>query len=105
MIDGWKYENILRSKWKIFFPEKRIFISKEHNWAFAAWEMARFRGWIQSNATLVHVDSHHDDCIDGIQVTGLNDIHSEDDAFAISFYDYNPDSNRIPVRIDNFIFA
>ncbi|WP_229736205.1 UPF0489 family protein, partial [Kroppenstedtia guangzhouensis] len=67
--------------------------------------MARFRGWIHSNATLIHVDSHHDDCIDGAEVTGLHDIQSEKDAFDISVYNFQQYSDRIPMRIDNFIFA
>ncbi len=38
---------------------------KHHNWAFVAWDLDRDKGWINDNATLVHVDQHLDAAIDG----------------------------------------
>ena len=45
---------------RICYPEKRIFISRDHNWAFAAWEIGRIRSYIQAGATIIHIDSHLD---------------------------------------------
>ena len=45
---------------RICCPEKRIFISRDHNWAFSAWEIGRLREYINPNAALVHIDTHLD---------------------------------------------
>lgn len=56
------------------FPEKNIFISCNHNWAFAAWELHKRAGELKPNATLIHVDAHLDDVWDGLIVEGLHDM-------------------------------
>ncbi|WBL15225.1 UPF0489 family protein [Sutcliffiella sp. NC1] len=48
------------SEYRICFPEQRIFISRDHNWAFSAWEIGRLRNYIKPGATVVHIDSHLD---------------------------------------------
>lgn len=48
------------SEYRVCFPEKRIFISEDHNWAFSAWEIGRQRGYIDSGAALIHIDAHVD---------------------------------------------
>lgn len=80
--------------YKVCFPEKRIFISRDHNWAFAAWEMNRLYGGTE-NATLIHVDAHLDDVWDGISVNGLYEIKSQEDIYSVTEQ----------LKIDNFIWA
>ncbi len=65
----------------VCFPERRIFISPDHNGAFCAWEVARERGWIEPLATLVHVDAHLDDLHDGVEAEGFYGIRSLEDAY------------------------
>ncbi|PGM93255.1 UPF0489 family protein [Bacillus cereus] len=76
------------------FPEKNIFISCEHNWAFAAWEMHKRAGKLKPNAILIHVDAHLDDVPDGLDVEGLHDMKNSDDLFNVT-------EN---LKIDNFIW-
>lgn len=47
-------------EYRVCFPDKRTFISEDHNWAFSAWEIGRQRGYIDSGAALVHIDAHVD---------------------------------------------
>ncbi|QWI47263.1 UPF0489 family protein [Bacillus mycoides] len=58
-------------KWKEIFPEEKVFIMKHHNWAFVAWDLARDKGWIKDNATLVHIDQHLDAAVDSASVQGI----------------------------------
>jgi hypothetical protein len=48
------------SEFRICFPEQKIFISRDHNWAFSAWEIGRLRNYINPGATVVHIDGHLD---------------------------------------------
>jgi|GEM_PF-4040192 len=50
------------SSWKIKYPEQNIYVMRDHNWAFAAWEIARLNNEIKPGATLLHVDFHDDYC-------------------------------------------
>ncbi|MFS0751737.1 UPF0489 family protein [Oceanobacillus sp. 1P07AA] len=52
--------DIFDNNFKIYFPDKNIFVSRDHHWAFAAWEIARLRNLIKSEASLLHIDSHLD---------------------------------------------
>jgi hypothetical protein len=54
--------NDMNSKWKIKYLVHNIYIMKNHNWAFSAWEFARLENKIKSGATLLHVDFHDDYC-------------------------------------------
>ncbi|MGG0287193.1 UPF0489 family protein [Peribacillus butanolivorans] len=76
------------------FPDKKIFISSEHNWSFAAWELHKREGLIRPNATLIHVDAHLDDIWDGLEVEGLHDIKTEEDVFEVTE----------KLKIENFIW-
>lgn len=80
--------------YKIYFPERGIFISGNHNWAFAAWELSKMYGETQ-NATLIHVDGHLDDTWDGVEVEGLHDIKNQADVYKVAE----------SLQIDNFIWA
>lgn len=82
-------------EYRVCFPEKNIFISRDHNWAFAAWELCKLYEYVEKNATLVHVDAHLDDVWDGIKVKGLNDIENIDQAREVTR----------KLNIDNFIWA
>ncbi|MGG5736689.1 UPF0489 family protein [Bacillus cereus group sp. IBL03679] len=79
---------------RICFPEKNIFISCNHNWAFAAWELYKLQKKIKPNATLIHVDAHLDDMWDGLKVKGLHNIKKPEDV-------YNVAGN---LQIENFIW-
>lgn len=50
----------LEKEYRAYFPEKKVFISRDHNWAFSAWEIGRFRNYIRKGATVVHIDNHLD---------------------------------------------
>lgn len=58
--------------WKIYFPEKRIYIMRQHNWAFASWEIEKIKGNLKNQSLLVHVDAHLDDTPDWVFVNGLH---------------------------------
>lgn len=51
---------IFDSEYRIFFPNEKVFISRDHNWAFSAWEIGRMRSFIKPGATVVHIDAHLD---------------------------------------------
>ncbi|MGG4555225.1 hypothetical protein [Paenibacillus humicus] len=48
-------------EWRVHTPDKQIFLMRDHNWAFAAWEIARLEGKIGEKSLVVHVDSHFDE--------------------------------------------
>jgi hypothetical protein len=79
---------------RICFPDKKIYISADHNWAFAAWELHKRAGKIKPNATLIHVDAHLDDIWDGLEVEGLRDIEKYEDVFDVAG----------KMKIENFIW-
>ncbi len=83
--------------YRIYFPEKNIYITRNHDWAFAAWEIAKLKRVIKENATLIHVDGHLDNVTDGTKVNGLLDIKNLDDIYRIT-------SDK-GMGIDNFIWA
>ncbi|MED1713453.1 UPF0489 family protein [Bacillus paralicheniformis] len=80
--------------YRVCFPEKNIFVSCDHNWAFAAWELKKRAGELTPDATLFHVDAHLDDVWDGLEVEGLYDIKNSKDIFNVSR----------KLKIDNFIW-
>lgn len=79
---------------RICFPDKKVYISADHNWAFAAWELHKKAGEIKPNATLIHIDAHLDDVWDGLEVEGLFDIEKYKDVFDVTE----------KMKIDNFIW-
>ncbi|PAD84939.1 hypothetical protein CHH57_01840 [Niallia circulans] len=64
------------------FPDKNIYISRDHNFAFAAWEIARLRNIIKPNASLIHIDNHLDYCDPELSKT-IN-IKNEKDAIELA---------------------
>lgn len=79
---------------RLCFPKEDIFISSDHNWAFAAWELNKRAGKVHPNATLIHVDAHLDEVWDGLEVDGLYDIKNSTDVFNVAE----------KLQIDNFIW-
>lgn len=79
---------------RICFPEKNIYISRDHNWAFAVWTLQKRANELNPNATLVHVDAHLDDVWDGLEVEGLHDMKKPEDVFNVTS----------KMSIDNFIW-
>lgn len=59
-------------EYRIYFPDKKIFVSRDHNFAFAAWEIGRLRGYIKPGASLIHIDAHLDYCDNPIDITGID---------------------------------
>jgi hypothetical protein len=81
--------------YRICYPDRKIFISRNHQWAFAAWATGREAGWIGDNVTLLHVDAHLDDTWDGVLAEGLHEMKTVSDFMAVA--------DRL--EIDNFIWA
>ncbi|WP_246021013.1 UPF0489 family protein [Paenibacillus lentus] len=94
--------------WKLQSKDKRVYIMRDHNWAFAAWEISKIENRIQEGALVVHVDSHFDDVPDGLIVRGLFDAKSKEDIMKVS-RSYDRSSGQVPesnlMHIDNFIWA
>lgn len=65
---------------RIFFPENKVFVSRDHNWAFSAWEIGRLRQYIKPGAVLVHIDNHLDDLCPEKEI---DNILNENDALTI----------------------
>ncbi|MCD9021839.1 UPF0489 family protein [Cohnella silvisoli] len=72
-----------------------MYISRNHQWAFAAWAMGKQSGILGSRTTLLHVDAHLDDTWDGIIVEGLSDMKNSQDFWDVAG----------KLEIDNFIWA
>lgn len=95
------------SDWKIYIPEKNIYIMKDHSWAFAAWEVERLKGTIKEESILFHIDNHLDDVPDGLFVKGVMTASTKDELFKIvrtrkELYSGEKLENKI--YIDNFIW-
>jgi hypothetical protein len=95
-------------EWKLQSKDKRVYIMRDHNWSFAAWEISKAEDRIQEGSLVVHVDSHFDDVPDGLIVRGLFEAKSKEDIMKVSrSYDRSlgqvPESNLM--HIDNFIWA
>lgn len=94
--------------WKVCMPDRRIYIMRQHNWAFAAWEIEKRKGNLRSQSLLVHVDAHLDDTPDGVFVNGLHDAKSIEEIMAVAQgHDYQSGEVCPPdcMQIDNFIWA
>ncbi|MEK4497429.1 UPF0489 family protein [Bacillus sp. FSL R12-0069] len=70
----------LDKKYRIYFPDRKIFIFTQHNWAFSAWEIGRLRNYIKPGATVVHIDAHLD-YLEPLQQ--IAPITTEDEAITI----------------------
>lgn len=99
---------MLDEEWRKKVTGRNIYLMRDHNYAFSAWEIGRINGDLKSNSVLVHVDSHLDDVAESIEVPGiLNDINTAKKAIDIAKqFDWTKGEmpERIYVRIDNFIW-
>lgn len=80
MIELLKKVRDMESSWKIKYPNHKIYLMRDHNWAFSAWEIGRINTEIMSGARLLHVDFHDDYC-DPMQE--IKTIETEQDALQI----------------------
>ncbi|GAA4879697.1 hypothetical protein GCM10023310_69840 [Paenibacillus vulneris] len=94
--------------WKVHTLNKKIYLMRDHNWAFAAWEIAKLEGEIRDKSLVVHVDSHFDDVTDGLSVKGLHDAKTIEEIISVS-RSFDRSLGQIPpsniMHIDNFIWA
>jgi hypothetical protein len=81
--------------YRICFPKERVYVSRNHQWAFAAWAMGKKSGILGPQATLLHVDAHLDDTWDGVVVEGLREMKDDRDYLEVAR----------KLEIDNFIWA
>ncbi len=77
MTEELKKVKDMEASWKIIYPDRKIYLMRNHNWAFSAWELGRIKKEIQPGARLLHVDFHDDYC-DPSQV--IHKIDTEQDA-------------------------
>lgn len=84
-------------EWRKKVKHKKIYLMRNHYYAFSAWEIERLQSGIDSHNTLIHVDAHLDDVPDGLEIKGiLEKIESSQQAINITKHPY--------MRIDNFIW-
>jgi hypothetical protein len=70
---------------KLCVPERNIFIMRDHNHAFGAWEIVHKLGIIKSQSTLVHVDGHFDDLLPcSVIAERLKQISRIEDSLALA---------------------
>lgn len=70
--------------WKVHTEDKRIYIMRDHNWSFAAWEIAKLDNRIRERSLVVHVDAHLDDIADGVLVDNLQTANTMDEVLNVS---------------------
>ncbi|WP_239614544.1 UPF0489 family protein [Cohnella mopanensis] len=81
--------------YRVCFPKQGVYISRNHQWAFAAWSMAKKSGRLGPHTTLLHVDAHLDDTWDGVIAPGLHEMKEHSDFMEVAG----------KLEIDNFIWA
>ena len=95
-------------QWKVYFPKEKTYIMRDHNWAFAAWEIERLKGRLNKSSVLFHVDSHLDDCPDGVLVNGLLEANTVEKILSVA-ESYDREAGQTSpsniMQIDNFIWA
>lgn len=64
--------NINEKNFRLYFPEKNIYLMRNHKWAFSAWEIERLKDNIKKGAVLLHVDYHTDFNEPGIDIPKIN---------------------------------
>lgn len=80
---------------------------KDHSWAFAAWEVERIKGTINSDSILLHVDDHLDDVPDGLYVEGILSAKNKDELFQLIRTREELSNGKVSkakIYIDNFIW-
>lgn len=95
-------------EWRKKVDGKSIYIMRDHNYAFAAWEIERMNGTLEWNEVLVHVDAHLDDVPDSVCIPGiLKDIKTYEQALQLAEpFDYSIGTmpEHAYMGIDNFIW-
>jgi hypothetical protein len=81
--------------YRICFPKAQVYVSRNHQWAFAAWAMGKKSGTLGTKVSLLHVDAHLDDTWDGVVVEGLREMNDDQDYLEVAS----------KLEIDNFIWA
>jgi hypothetical protein len=81
--------------YRVRFPKRNVYVSRNHQWAMAAWALGRRSGVIGPKTTLLHVDGHLDDTWDGVIAPGLQEMETTEEIMAVA--------GRL--EIDNFIWA
>lgn len=103
-MNGWK-DNI---HWLKREKCKNIYFMRDHNYAFAAWEIGKLKGRLNRNATLFHVDAHIDDLVDGNTIEGvLDSIKTKERAIELAKgHDYANGTSPMKqmMEIANFIW-
>lgn len=82
---------------------------RDHNWSFAAWEIAKLDNRIRERSLVVHVDAHLDDIADGVLVDNLQTANTKDEILNVSrgndYINGVELDSTYTMRIDNFIWA
>lgn len=86
---------MFESNYRVRFPKQNVYVSRNHQWAMAAWALSRRSGAIGARTTLLHVDGHLDDTWDGVIAPGLQKMDTPEQILEVT-------SN---LEIDNFIWA
>jgi hypothetical protein len=81
--------------YRVCFPKERVYVSRNHQWAFAAWAMGKKSGILGPQTSLLHVDAHLDDTWDGVIAEGLQEMDGDRDFLDVAG----------KLEIDNFIWA
>ncbi|WP_246311163.1 UPF0489 family protein [Paenibacillus xylanilyticus] len=103
---GYEWEKDIN--WVVHTKDNKMFIMRDHNWSFAAWEIARLNKQIKSKSLVIHVDSHLDDVADGVRVKNLKTANTKDEIIEVarsydrSLGEVSPSSI---MHIDNFIWG
>ncbi|MCP8969199.1 UPF0489 family protein [Ectobacillus ponti] len=95
---GWREDR----SWKVVFPEQHVFLLREHNWGFIAWEHALEQGWTTRNATVFQLDNHMDDAYDGAIVPGVIEAKSARELYPLT---REVLGHQKIVGMDNYLFA
>ncbi|CAM3915727.1 MULTISPECIES: UPF0489 family protein [Paenibacillus] len=104
MSEEWR-KNI---NWKVHTDDRRVYIIRDHNWAFASWEIAKLEKLINGQSIVVHVDAHLDDVPDGVLVKNLLEAQTKEEILNVcqgQDYSSGQISESFLMRIDNFIWA
>lgn len=73
----------MNNDWKIKYPGKNIYVMRDHNWSFSAWEIGRLNHEVASETKLLHVD-FHDDFLEPTSDIDVSNIRSEKEALDIA---------------------
>jgi hypothetical protein len=82
---------------------------RDHNWSFAAWEIAKLDNRVRERSLVVHVDAHLDDVPDGVLVDNLQAANTLEEILNVSrgndYINGVELDSTYTMGIDNFIWA